>query len=337
MRRVDEKEIRARADALHRDSLVWDDHSGFEPRPQADLDQLERWRASGVDYLSVNVGYDVITWQETIATLASFRRRIAMRPDRYVLVDTADDVLLAQRTGRLAITFDLEGMDALRDDIAMVPVYYRLGVRQMLFAYNRNNSAGGGCHDVDVGLTEFGRAVVDEMNRVGMVVDCSHSAHRTTMEAMERSTAPVIFSHSNPSALTEHGRNIRDDQIRACAATGGVIGLNGIGLFLADRQATMASLFRRIDYVVQLVGPAHAGIGLDYPFPVDGLDLDGLLVRHPEIWPPSQGYGTGEYRNAEPEQLPELTALMVRAGYGDDVIRDILGRNFLRVARAAWK
>ena len=228
-------------------------------------------------------------------------------------------------------------MDALRDDIAMVAFYYRLGVRQMLFAYNRNNAAGGGCHDEDVPLTDFGRAVVDEMNRVGMVVDCSHSGYRTTMEAMERSSAPVIFSHSNPSALTPHGRNIRDDQIRACAATGGVIGLNGIGLFLGDREARTESIFRRIDYVVQLVGPEHAGIGLDYPFPVRGLDIDGLLVTHPEVWPPSAGYGTGEYRNAEPEQLPELTELMLQAGYDEPTVRGILGENFLRVAGAVWK
>ena len=325
------------ASALHAAALVWDDHSGFEPRPEADLGQLQRWRASGVDYLSVNVGYDVITWQETIRTLADFRARIERQPDSYLLVETAADVLRAKAEGRLGITFDLEGMDALNGDVSMVAFYYRLGVRQMLFAYNRNNAAGGGCHDTDVGLTDFGRAVVDEMNRVGMVVDCSHSAYSTTMEAMGRSVAPVIFSHSNPAALTPHGRNIRDDQIQACARTGGVIGLNGIGLFLADREARSESVFGRIDYVVQLVGPAHAGIGLDYPFPVAGVDLDGLLVQKPEVWPASAGYGTGLYRNAEPEQLPALTELMVRAGYPDETIRGVLGENFLRVARAVWK
>ena len=209
-----ERTTRASAD-LHRDALVWDDHSGFEPRPEADLDLLERWRGAGVDYLSVNVGYDVMTWQETIRTLADFRARIGRRPDRWLLVETVDDVLRAKREGLLGITFDLEGMNALNGDLAMVSFYYRLGVRQMLFAYNLNNAAGGGCHDADIGLTPFGRAVIDEMNRVGMVVDGSHCGHRTTLEAMERSTQPVIFSHSNPAALTPHGRNIRDDQIRA--------------------------------------------------------------------------------------------------------------------------
>jgi membrane dipeptidase len=324
------------AGALHADALVWDDHSGFEPSPLADLDLLERWRASGVDYLSVNVGYDVMTWQETIRTLADFRARIGRRPDRYLLVDHVDDVLRAKAAGLLGITFDLEGMDALNDDVAMVGIYQKLGVRQMLFAYNRDNSAGGGCHGADVGLTSFGRAVVAEMNRVGMVVDVSHCGHRTSMEAFEVSIQPVIFSHSNPWALTHRGRNIRDDQIRGCAATGGVIGLNGIGHFMDDYQARSESIFRRIDYVVQMVGPDHAGIGLDYPFPVAGDEIDALLRRHPEFWPPSEGYGSGLYRNADPEQFPELTALMVQAGYPETVIRGILGENFLRVARQVW-
>src|SRR3954454_3369351 len=319
--------------ALHGDALVWDDPSGFEPSPLADLDLLERWRASGVDYLSVNVGYDVMTWQETIATLADFRRRIALRPDRWLLVESVDDVLRAKSAGLLGITFDLEGMNALNDDVAMVAFYHHLGVRQMLFAYNLDNSAGGGCHGADVGLTEFGRAVVAEMNRVGMVVDVSHCSHRTAMEAFAVSARPVIYSHSNPWSLVQRGRNARDEALQACAATGGVIGLNGIGHFLDDREARSETLFRAIDYVVDLVGPDHAGIGLDYPFPVGGLDIDGLLRRHPEFWPVSEGYGTGLYRNAEPEQFPELTDLLVQAGYPESSIRGILGENFLRVAR----
>jgi len=324
------------AAALHADALVWDDHSGFEPSPLADLDQLERWRASGVDYLSVNVGYDVMTWQETIRTLADFRRRLALRPDRCLLVETVDDVLAAKASGRLAITFDLEGMNALNDDLAMVAFYHRLGVRQMLFAYNLNNSAGRGCHGGDVGLTDFGRAVVAEMNRVGMVVDVSHCGHRTSLEACEKSSAPVIFSHSNPWTLTQRGRNARDEALRAVAATGGVIGVNGIGHFLDDREARSSSIFRCIEYVVDLVGPDHAGIGLDYPFPVGGSEIDDLLRRHPEFWPPAEGYGSGLYRNAEPEQFPEITSLMVRAGYPEAAVRGILGENFLRVAREVW-
>ncbi len=218
----------------------------------------------------------------------------------------------------------------------MVAFYHRLGVRQMLFAYNLDNSAGGGCHGADIGLTAFGRAVVSEMNRVGMVVDVSHCGHRTSLEAFEVSTQPVIFSHSNPWALVARGRNVRDDALRGCAATGGVVGVNGIGHFLDDESARSESVFRHIDDVVQLVGAEHVGIGLDYPFPVAGDEIDALLVRHPEFWPPSEGYGTGRFRNATPEQFPELTELMVRAGYPEPAIRGVLGENFLRVARQVW-
>ena len=132
----------------------------------------------------------------------------------------------------MAVTFDLEGMNALDGSVDMVSLYYALGVRQMLVAYNRNNQAGGGCHDTDAGLTAFGRAVISEMNRVGMLIDCSHCSYRTSMEAMELSRAPVIFSHSNARALHDHERNIRDEQARACAATGGVIGIVGLDAFL---------------------------------------------------------------------------------------------------------
>ncbi len=169
----------------------------------------------------------------------------------------------AKREGKLAVSFDLEGMDALNGDIGMVDVYYRLGVRQMLFAYNRNNKAGGGCHDEDIGLTPFGRDVIREMNRVGMLVDCSHCGHRTTMEAMEVSTAPVIFSHSNARRLCDHERNIRDDQIKGCAATGGVIAVTGVGRFLGPRGPVVEHVVEHIDYMVELVGPQHVGLGMD--------------------------------------------------------------------------
>ena len=129
----------------------------------------------------------------------------------------------------------------------MVQAYYDLGVRSMLLTYNGENQAGFGCHAAnDTGLTSFGRGVVDEMNRVGMMVDVSHCGYRTSMDALECSASPVIFSHSSMRAVWDHERNIRDDQARACAATGGVIGINGVGIFLGDN-----------DISVQADGAAH--------------------------------------------------------------------------------
>ncbi|MDH3449922.1 MAG: dipeptidase, partial [Gammaproteobacteria bacterium] len=212
---------------LYREALVWDAHAGVFPDPGVNLNLLDEWRQQGVSYLSINVGFDVMDWQETMATLAAYRRWVLDHGQGFVLVDKVDDIDRARAVGKFALSFDIEGMNALNNDVNMVSVYHALGVRQMLFAYNLNNAAAGGCHDEDTGLTDFGRAVLREMNRVGMIVDCSHAAYRTTMDLMNESSEPVVFSHSNPAAVWNHQRNISDEQIRACAATGGVVGLNG--------------------------------------------------------------------------------------------------------------
>jgi membrane dipeptidase len=326
--------ISERARKLYREALVWDDHSGFDPVGGAHrLEHLQRWVKSGVHYLSVNVGYDVIDWQISLQVLAAFRAWLQKRPEQYLLIRTADDILRAKAEGKLAIAFDLEGMNALNDDPNMVNVYYALGVRQMLFAYNLNNRMGGGCHDTDTGLTELGRAVISEMNRVGMLVDCSHSAYRTTMEAMDHSQAPVIFSHSCAKALWEHGRNITDEQIKACARTGGIVGINGIGNFLGRNDISSTNFVDHVAHVAGLVGAEHVGIALDYAF--DAENVDGLVSGNSKYWPKE------EYQTASlylpPEQLPEIVETMLQRGFSDPEVIGILGGNFLRVAKAVWK
>ena len=139
--------------------------------------------------------------------------------------------------------FDIEGANAIGDQLSLLGLYRDLGVRWMLLAYNRNNRAGGGCQDEDPGLTAFGRRMLHEMARVGIVACCSHTGYRTAREAIDESPTPVIFSHSNARALVDHPRNIPDDLIKACAARGGVVGVNGIGIFLGDNDASLARVF----------------------------------------------------------------------------------------------
>jgi len=322
------------AGRLHQDAIVWDDHAGLEPHPSSDLEVLERWRAAGANFLSVDVGYDVIDWQTTVKTIGAYLTWLEKNSERFTLVKLVDDILAAKSEGKMAVAFDLEGMNALNGEVYMVSLYYRLGVRQMLFAYNRSNLAGGGCHDADGGLTDFGRRVIEEMNRVGMLVDCSHTGYRTTMEVMEAASQPVIFSHSNPMALHKHGRNIVDEQIRACAKTGGVVGINGIGIFLADRLAPTKAVVDCVCYVADLVGHDHVGIGLDY-YPETVVSWS---AKNPSYWPASEDYGRGgPMRVADPEQLPEITEMLLRRGWSEGDIRKLLGENFLRVARATWK
>ncbi|MFZ9039810.1 MAG: dipeptidase [Gammaproteobacteria bacterium] len=320
---------------LYREALVWDAHAGVFPSPQVDLNLLDEWRQLGASYVSINVGFDVMNWQETLATLAAYRRWVLRHTDRFVLANDAVDIDHARAAGKLALSFDIEGMNALNEDLNMVGLYHALGVRQMLFAYNLNNAAAGGCHDRDTGLTAFGCEVVQEMNRVGMIVDCSHAGYRTTMDIMQVSQKPVVFSHSNPAAVWPHQRNIDDEQIRACAATGGVIGLNGMGIFLGDNDISVDTMVRHVCYVCDLVGSEHIGIGFDYS---PGIDVDiGVILRsRPDYWPADQQYDTRDIKHGGPAQLPALIARLADAGFDDVDLRGFLGENFRRVALEAW-
>ncbi len=323
-------------ETLYQEALVWDAHAGVFPSPEVNLDLLDEWHAGGISYLSINVGFDVMNWRDTLATLAAYRRWVLDNNDRFELAATIDDIDRARAEGRFALSFDIEGMNALNDDLNMVGLYHALGVRQMLFAYNLNNSAAGGCHDDDSGLTEFGRALVHEMNRVGVIVDCSHAGYTTTMDIMHESVKPVVFSHSNPRAVWQHQRNISDEQIQACAATGGVVGLNGMGIFLGDNDIAIDTLLRHVLYVSDLVGPSHIGIGFDYSPDID-LDIGEILRSRPDYWPAGQQYDTHDIKHAGPAQLPALLDALARTGFDETAIRGFLGENFRRVAAATWQ
>ncbi len=322
-------------DALFADALVWDAHSGVYPDPRTDLNGLENWRQAGVSFVSLNVAYDIPSWEQTIPVLSAYRRFVSSHPDRYLIAETVDDVRRAKSDGRLAVGFDLEGMCALNDDVGMVALLHDLGVRQALFAYNLNNKAGGGCHDEDVGLTEFGRSVVEEMNRVGMIVDCSHSSYSTSMEAMELSADPVVFSHSNPRHVWDHERNISNDQIQACAATGGVVGICGLGVFLGPNDSSTERMVEHICHMVDLVGAEHVGLGLDHIH--EALDLADLLSARPDYWPPGQQYDTPHISGAHPRQIKEICGQLLDRGFPDADVSGVLGGNFLRVASEVWR
>jgi membrane dipeptidase len=323
--------ISREAQQIHDRALVWDTHACFPLKPDSDLSELKRYRDSGVNFVSLNIGMDMDSFENVIQVLARFRNYIASHPDDYVLALTVQDILKAKESGKLAIAFDLEGSDPLLGNINLVSFYYDLGVRQMLLAYNKDNRASGGCMEGNIGLTDFGKDVIREMNRVGMVVDVSHMSYRATMEAFEVSSSPVIFSHSNPNALRENARNISDEQIKACAQTGGVVGINGIGDFLGGTSSEL--IVQNIEYVMNLVGPEHVGIGLD--FVVDKQELIEYIEGHPDVYPPDK---VNDYLSfVEPEQFPEFTELLVQKGYSEQVINGILGGNFLRVAEKVWK
>lgn len=323
--------------AIYKNSIVWDAHSCMPIKANQDLAGAERHRRAGATFVSLNVGMDFNPLAQCIRVIAGFRQWIREHADRFVQAETVEDVRRAKREGKLAIAFDLEGSVMLEDDLAMIALFRDLGVRQIHLAYNLNNSIAAGCHDEDRGLTELGRAVVREINRVGMLMDCSHSGRRTSLEIMEMSEKPVIFSHANPKALRNHGRNIDDEQITACAKTGGVIGICGIGPFLGENDIRTETILRHIDYVADKVGPEHIGLGLDYVFHPEVDDLPPG-ERADKWWPRKFGYGQtqGPMQIVPPEQLPEIAEALVKGGYSASDIAGILGGNFLRAAEATW-
>jgi len=323
--------ISKQAQQIHNRALVWDTHACFPLNPNSDLTELKRYSDSGVNFVSLNIGMDMDSFETVMQVLARFRNHIVSHSEKYILALTVKDIQAARESSRLAIAFDLEGSEPLLGNLNMISFYYDLGVRQMLLAYNKDNRASGGCMEGNIGLTGFGKDVIKEMNRVGMVVDVSHMGYRASMEAFEISTAPVIFSHSNPKALRDHARNISDEQIKACAQSDGVIGINGIGDFL---NGTSSKIFvQNIEYVMNLVGPEHVGIGLDYV--IDKQELMDYITGHPDVFPPEK---FSEYlAMVEPEQIPEFTELLYQKGHSEQVISEILGGNFLRVAEQVWK
>ena len=316
--------------------VVWDNHACMPLRvgDRSFLPQLARYRAVGVDVVSLNVGFDLHPWETTFGVLTTFRRWITLYSDQYVVALTTRDIEQAKRDGKLAIVFDIEGGRAVEGGLAYVDLFYGLGVRWMLIAYNRNNALGGGCQEFDHGLTAYGRCVIDEMERVGMVLCCSHTGYRTAREAMEYSRNPVIFSHSNPRGMWDHERNIPDELIYACAKTGGVIGLNGIGIFLGQNDNRTATFIRHVDYLVDRVGVEHVGLGLDYVFDRD--ELDGYLRSRPDLFPPDKGYAAG-IEMIEPERIPKIAEALLDRGYNESQVQGILGGNHLRIARTVWK
>ena len=276
------------------------------------------------------------TFDATVRHIAAVLADIRAHADTMILIRSVDDVLEARETGKLGLTLNLQETNPLDGDLAMIDLYYQLGVRHMLLAYNQKNRVGDGCAErTDAGLSRFGVRVVEEMNRVGMLVDGTHTSYRTTMEAMELSNAPFIFSHCNAWHVVPHYRNVKDDQIKACAATGGVIGVNGLGEFLDDPEAASESIFRHLDHMVNLVGPEHVGIGLDYVKNTAG--FWDWVRSNPEMWPLVDGKPHHDTAFGQPEQIAELCELMLSRQYAEEDVRAILGGNFARVAREVWK
>ena len=323
-----------RARALHTDALVWDMTLPYGPGWMSD-GLIRRYRRSGCDVVSLTVNDFPGSISGTSRAMATVRRQIDRLSDEFIFARSVDEILAARAAGKTALIFNHQETNQLERNLDMIQFYYEAGVRHMLLAYNMKNFAGDGCAEpTDAGLSNFGREIVREMNRVGMLVDGTHCGVRTSMEAIELCEGPFIFSHCVSHALYPHYRNIRDEQIKACAQTGGVIGVNGCGFFMGDMNGNVEEMFRHIEHMVEVAGPQHVGLALDY------LDNPGPFFQsqrdNPSLWPLNAGQPHMEADYVLPEELLLLTDRMLQAGWDEAVVRGILGENFLRVARQIW-
>ncbi|MEV7758809.1 membrane dipeptidase [Microbacterium sp. NPDC089180] len=314
--------------------MIWDQHACAELVETADLTELHRYRGGGGGLVSLNVGFAPHGPEVAASVLHSFRAQVEAI-EGLALAASVEDVDRIAAAGDTAVVFDLEDVAPLGGDLGAVAALTALGVRTLGPVYNHANAAGGGCLDaIDDGLTAWGRDLVAEMNVRGMVPDGSHVGARTTFDMCAVSTRPVVFSHSNPRAVWDHPRNITDDQARAVADTGGVVGVTGVGIFLGPNTPTLEAMVRHIEHAVGVVGIAHVGVSTDFSF--DWETFRDVLATSPELYDASYtAWGPVEWM--PPETFVQLGGALAARGWADADIAAVLGGNFRRVALESWE
>lgn len=225
---------------------------------------FRQMRMGGVDAVHVTITYHE-TFRETVAVIEAWNRWFEAYPDLIFHGQTAADVTLARATGRTAIFFGSQNPSCIEDDIGLVQILHSLGLRFMQLTYNNQSLLASGCYEAtDTGLTRMGREVVAEMNRVGMVIDMSHSGAHSTLDAIAHSSRPITISHANPASWHPALRNKSDDVLRALGQSGGFLGLSIYPHHLAKgSDCTVQSWCDMAARAVDLVGPAQVGIGSD--------------------------------------------------------------------------
>ena len=252
---------------------------------------------------------------------------------------TTDDIRQAKKDGRTAIVLGFQNGAAFEDRLEYVGFFKGQGVGIVQLTYNTQNLIGSGCYESrDSGLSDYGRDVVAEMNRVGIAVDLSHVGPVTSRDAIEASQKPVCYSHCLPSALKEHPRNKSDEELRFMADNGGFIGVTMFPAFLRrGTESTVDDFVEAIDYVIGVVGEDCVGIGTDF--------TQGFEREFFEYLNHDKGHGRklvefGDIINPEGfrtiGEFPNLTAAMERAGWSAERVMKVLGENWLAFLKEVW-
>lgn len=282
-----------------------------------------------------------------------FWHLVARKYPNTLVATTADNIRTAKKEGRAAFILHAQGGDFIGQKLHRLEAFYCLGLRMILFAYNSTNSIADGTLDrTTSGLSRFGQLVVKECNRLGMLIDCTHIGKNATLQIIDESADPVIFTHSNPNAVAPNPRNVDDDQILACVERGGVIALAPFGpLVLKPGQTTWPSLddfIDHVDHVVQLTGTSKSvAIGTDMSlgtYPLHEHDPWGE-PDYPDVGGTYAKYVCGDSRSPMRAlsdfntyaQIWNLIDKFKERGYSDEDLDAILGQNLLRLFDQVWK
>ena len=330
------------SDELHRDLIVFDGLI-VSKWSRAVFEDMQRGGVSAANCTcAIWEGF-----QGTMDNIALWKRWFADYDDILLPVHTTADINRAKRAGKVGIVLGWQNITPIEDRIDYLALFKALGVGIGQLAYNTQNLVGTGCYEShDGGLSDYGRDVIDEMNRVGMLVDLSHVGAKTSEDAIRHSQKPVCYSHALPEALRAHPRNKTDEQIRFIAESGGFIGVTMFPAFLPrGADSTLDDYLDAIDDVVQRIGPDHVGFGIDftqdqppsfwhYIGSQQGTSYPAIFQDPNVHWEQVKLYPDDL---ETPDELPNLAGGLQRRGYSDAEISGILGGNWLRLFGQVWK
>ncbi|MCC6537579.1 MAG: membrane dipeptidase [Bryobacterales bacterium] len=310
---------------------------------------LAAWKASGVTCVLQNAGEESSSPLRLLKRLAYLTHLTDMLRNHVTRAAVPDDIEAAKRAGKHCLYMTGNGVplaqewNSTPEELAYIRIFFELGIRMMHLTYNRRNVLGDGCAETaNGGLSDLGRAAIAEMNRVGVIVDIAHSGWRTSLEAAKASSKPVVASHSSAAGLHNHIRAKPDEVIRALADSGGYVGVLSVASFLGG-AADLQQMLNHIDYLVKRFGAQHVAIGTDLAYiPSSATAEYQRAGRWPKsrpgyesLWPPG-ALDNRSHPSLAWVNFPMFTVGMVQRGIPDDAIRQILGGNVMRVARAAW-
>lgn len=309
-----------------------------EPLTEADA---AMFRASGITAFHNSVGVGGSSaYEDALEFIAAWSGFVGRNSALFTLVGTAQDLDKAKKEHRIAVIMGLQNADEFRTP-QDVKAFHQLGLRCAQLTYNTQNLIGSGSTErEDGGITDYGIAIIQAMNAVGMLIDVSHSGDRTTLDAIELSPRPIAITHSNCRALNDHPRLKTDEAIRKLAAKGGVMGITGVRNFVKDREpTTVEDIVDHIDHVVKLVGIEHVGIGTDSDLPgYDRLPPDQyaqLKSAYKSSYAFRDKIDTDGFNH--PLKMYDLTEALIRRRYSDEDIQAVLGGNFRRLLEESWR